>query len=214
MSIHQSERKRGPEGALGTSTALRCAGAALMMGLIALAHLTSFGLGDVTLEHRKPKMRKNIVEAAQKAHPFIKWVGGKGQLLEQLSELLPADLAEERGLIYVEPFVGGGAMLFHMLSTYTNISHAVINDMNGDLVTTYKVVRDQPHPLILRLREMQERYRRCKTEDMRKEFYLQERERYNGRGLSDVEVAALFIFLALLEFVWVSPVMPQVARLV
>ena len=195
MSIHQSERKRGTEGALGTSTALRCAGAALMMGLIALAHFICFGLGDATIMHRKSQMRKDIDDTAQKAHPFIKWVGGKGQLLEQLSELLPADLAEEKELIYVEPFVGGGAMLFHMLLTYTNISHAVINDMNGDLVTTYKIVRDQPNPLISRLREMQERYRRCKTEDMRKEFYLQERERYNGRGLSDVEVAALFIFL-------------------
>lgn len=195
MSIYLGKRNRRAEGNLGVSMALRCAGAVLMMGLITLTHFTCFGKGDATLEHRKSKMQKTIVDTTRKAHPFIKWVGGKGQLLEQLSALLPADLAEEKDLVYVEPFVGGGAMLFHMLSTYTNISHAVINDMNGDLITTYKVVRNQPEALILRLKEMQDKYRRYKTEDERRVYYLQSRERYNERGLSDVEVAALLIFL-------------------
>ena len=56
------------------------------------------------------------------AKPFIKWAGGKGQLLEQLSALLPNGLKDRQGLVYVEPFVGGGAMLFYMLSNYTNIT--------------------------------------------------------------------------------------------
>lgn len=193
--MHQGECNRSTKGALGAFMVLRCASAALMMDLIALSHYTCFGLGNEIPVYKDSNMQKSITATSQKAHPFIKWVGGKGQLLEQLSALLPADLSKEKGLVYVEPFVGGGAMLFHMLSTYTNISHAVINDMNDDLVTTYKVVRDQPNPLIMRLREMQERYRRCKSEDIRKEYYLQERERYNGRGLSDIEIASLFIFL-------------------
>ena len=56
-----------------------------------------------------------------KAKPFIKWVGGKGQLIEQLEALLPADFAERENVTYIEPFVGGGAMLFYMLQTYPNI---------------------------------------------------------------------------------------------
>lgn len=50
-----------------------------------------------------------------KAKPFIKWVGGKGQLIEQLEALLPADFAERKNVTYIEPFVGGGALLFYML---------------------------------------------------------------------------------------------------
>lgn len=192
MNIHQSEQTRRTNGAFCYSDALRCAIAALIMGLVALTHLACLGQIDTT---SVSKMRKTIVDTAQKAHPFIKWVGGKGQLIEQLSELLPEDLATEKDLVYVEPFVGGGAMLFHMLSTYTNISHAVINDMNCDLIATYKVVRDNPEALILRLQEMQDKYRKCTTDEERKKCYLQARESYNGRGHSDVEVAALFIFL-------------------
>lgn len=69
-----------------------------------------------------------------KAKPFIKWVGGKGQLIEQLDRLLPNDFSERKDITYVEPFVGGGAMLFHMLSKYPNIKRAVINDVNSDLL--------------------------------------------------------------------------------
>lgn len=67
-----------------------------------------------------------------KAKPFIKWVGGKGQLIEQLEALLPADFAGRKNVTYIEPFVGGGAMLFYMLQKYPNITSAVINDINPD----------------------------------------------------------------------------------
>ena len=50
-----------------------------------------------------------------KAKPFVKWVGGKGQLIEQLESLLPADFDKWENVTYIEPFVGGGAMLFFML---------------------------------------------------------------------------------------------------
>ena len=56
-----------------------------------------------------------------KAKPFIKWVGGKSQLIEQLKALLPADFLERKDITYIEPFVGGGAMLFYMLQTYPSI---------------------------------------------------------------------------------------------
>ena len=84
-----------------------------------------------------------------KAKPFVKWAGGKGQLIEQLDNLLPKDFPERGNIIYAEPFVGGGAMLFHVLDKYRNIRHAVINDLNADLVTCYKVIKEKPEALIL-----------------------------------------------------------------
>ncbi len=69
-----------------------------------------------------------------KAKPFVKWVGGKGQLIEQLEQKLPADFGNWENATYIEPFVGGGAMLFYMLQQYPNIKRAVINDSYRDNV--------------------------------------------------------------------------------
>lgn len=55
-----------------------------------------------------------------KAKPFINWVGGKGQLIEQLDMLLPPGFKQKQDVTYIEPFIGGGAMLFYMLQTYKN----------------------------------------------------------------------------------------------
>lgn len=77
-----------------------------------------------------------------KAKPFIKWVGGKTQLIGQLEALLPADFDKWEKVTYIEPFVGGGAMLFYMLRTHSNIKSAVINDINSDLTTCYKVMKE------------------------------------------------------------------------
>lgn len=129
-----------------------------------------------------------------KAKPFIKWVGGKGQLLDQLDTLLPEDFAAWRDVTYIEPFVGGGAMLFHLLQTRPNIRRAVINDINPKLTTCYRVVRDNPLQLISRLREIEEYYLGLETEEGRKAYYLQQRDAFNGQ-LQDVEQAAVFIFL-------------------
>lgn len=130
----------------------------------------------------------------EKAKPFIKWVGGKGQLLEQLDELLPVNFAQWEDATYIEPFVGGGAMLFHLLQTYPNISRAVINDINPKLTTCYRVIRDNPRELIDRLKETEDYYKGLKTEECRKDFYLQQRKAFNG-SLPEVEQAAAFIFL-------------------
>ncbi len=90
------------------------------------------------------------------AKPFIKWVGGKTQLIEQLDKLLPSDFGLWNDATYIEPFVGGGAMLFHMLQKYPNIRHAVINDINSDLTTCYKTVRDNPKELIASLQDIEQ----------------------------------------------------------
>lgn len=90
-----------------------------------------------------------------KAKPFIKWVGGKSQLIEQLDAQLPADFGNWDNATYIELFVGGGAMLFYMLQQHPNIKHAVINDINSDLITYYRTVRDYVEELIPALQKIQ-----------------------------------------------------------
>ena len=70
------------------------------------------------------------------ARPFIKWVGGKTQLLEDIKKTLPQDLSHREEMTYVEPFVGGGAVLFWILQEYPNITRAIINDINAELICT------------------------------------------------------------------------------
>ena len=137
-----------------------------------------------------------VVNAKEaKAKPFVKWAGGKGQLLEQLAELLPRDLATRKDFTYIEPFVGGGAMLFYMLSTFPNISRVIINDFNHDLIQCYTAIRNTPDDLIRELEKHQSAYYALKDDDARKAYYLSQRERYNARTTSPIETAALFIFL-------------------
>lgn len=129
------------------------------------------------------------------AKPFVKWAGGKGGLIPTLEMLLPSDLARIDGLTYIEPFVGGGAMLFFMLRKFGNIRKAVINDLNSDLVNAYKMVRDCPEELVGSLSAIEKPYFDIAEETGRKEFYLAMRRRFNAGGLTAVERASCLIFL-------------------
>ena len=130
-----------------------------------------------------------------KAKPFVKWVGGKTQLIEQLEALLPADFDQWNDVTYIEPFVGGGAMLFYMLQKHTNIKSAIINDINPDLTTCYKVVRDNPTELISALKSIQREYYALSTEDARKQFFLLMRDEFNTKALDPIRNTTLFFFL-------------------
>lgn len=130
-----------------------------------------------------------------KAKPFIKWVGGKSQLIEQLDAQLPADFGNWEDITYIEPFVGGGAMLFYMLQRYPNIQHAIINDINTDLATCYRTVRDNPEELISSLQNIQDAYNLLQTEEARKDFFLAARDRYNEKNLDPIENTTKFFFL-------------------
>ena len=129
------------------------------------------------------------------AKPFIKWVGGKTQLIEQLEALLPADFDDWKDVTYIEPFVGGGAMLFYMLRTHSNIKTAVINDINSDLTTCYKVVRDNPFELVNALQQIQAEYYALTSEDERKAFFMQRRDEFNTKSLAPLRNTTLFFFL-------------------
>lgn len=128
------------------------------------------------------------------AKPFVKWVGGKTQLLGDIRKSLPQDLHGRQNVTYVEPFVGGGAVLFWILQEYPNISRAVINDINAELICAYRVVRNDVDMLIDELEKLQSEYVSL-DESARKDYYMLQRERFNGGDKSDTETAALFIFL-------------------
>ena len=106
-----------------------------------------------------------------KCKPFIKWVGGKSQLIEQLEFRLPNDFKAWNDVTYIEPFVGGGAMLFHMLQRFPCITKAVINDINPDLITCYRTVRDNPRQLVESLKYIEDEYYSLNNDDDRKEFF-------------------------------------------
>lgn len=128
------------------------------------------------------------------AKPFVKWAGGKTQLLPEIEQNLPRDFFKKQNLIYVEPFVGGGAVLFWILQKYPNISKAVINDINVELITIYKIIRDNPDKLISRLKRYQREYIPL-DEEGRKEYYLKARKVFNEKKNGEIDNSALFIFL-------------------
>lgn len=128
------------------------------------------------------------------AKPFVKWVGGKTQLLDDIKKTIPPDLRQRESVTYIEPFVGGGAVLFWILQEYPNITKAIINDINPELICTYRVIKENVEALIAELARFQKEYLLL-NEKNRKEFFLAQRTRYNEEINSDIETAALFIFL-------------------
>ena len=130
-----------------------------------------------------------------KAKPFIKWVGGKGQLIPAFERLLPRGLDRLEAVTYIEPFIGGGAMLFYMLRKFSNIRRAVINDLNPDLIRAYQTVKDTPEALIRFLSGIEREYLGIGEEEKRKKFFLDARKRFNAGGMSDVDNTAWLIFL-------------------
>lgn len=128
------------------------------------------------------------------AKPFVKWVGGKTQLLDDIKNTLPHDLSQRGEVIYIEPFVGGGAVLFWILQEYPNITRAIINDINKELICTYRVIKSDVESLILELTRIQTEYLAL-DDTARKNYFLTQRDRFNEKNNSDVETAALFIFL-------------------
>lgn len=128
------------------------------------------------------------------AKPFLKWAGGKGKLLDQLDCFLPQQL-DGRPFTYVEPFVGGGAMLFHMLEKHKEIKHAIINDINPHLITAYRVIKENPQELIERLSEIEHKYYALEEEEIKRTFYLNVREAFNEHKLDNIERTKYLIFL-------------------
>lgn len=129
--------------------------------------------------------------------PFIKWAGGKSQLLPDIKNRYPEELGKSITK-YCEPFVGGGAVLFDILSSYT-IDAILINDINAELANAYRQIKGYPNELVFALSQVQAVFWPMDAEQ-RKEYYYNKRARFNylkinGDEAVNLEKAALFIFL-------------------
>ena len=127
--------------------------------------------------------------------PFVKWVGGKSQLVEQLEKMLPTDGANVLTK-YAEPMVGGGALFFSILSKY-DFEELYISDINAELINAYQTVKNDVDNLIVKLNEMQMLFLPM-DENGRKYYYYTIRDRFNSTILTEetaTEKAAQFIFL-------------------
>lgn len=130
------------------------------------------------------------------AKPFLKWAGGKSQLIKEIECFYP--FKDGNITKYAEPFLGGGAVLFDVLNKF-ELDEIYVSDTNGDLINAYCTVRDDVEYLINTLTEMQKQFVPLNTE-LRKKYYIEKRERFNllkkyGDFDSGVERAALMIFL-------------------
>ena len=127
--------------------------------------------------------------------PFIQWAGGKRKLIPQIIQHLPKNFSELTDVTYIEPFIGGGSMLFYMLSHYSNIRQAIISDKNEKLINAYNAIKLSPTYLIADLQALQNRYYSCNNLNSKKEMYLEIRNKFNENKNGPITEAAFFIFL-------------------
>jgi len=134
----------------------------------------------------KPSRRKapdrSGAAALVEAQPFLKWAGGKSQLLEQFEPFFPQSISS-----YCEPFLGGGAVFFHLKARFPKM-RVVLCDNNSELINCYLVVRDQVQELMARLNEHREQFR-----TQAKPYYYEVRAQLKAGD--QVERAARMIFL-------------------
>ncbi len=117
---------------------------------------------------------------------FLKWAGGKSQILPELRDLFP-NMNKISG--YIEPFIGGGSVFFDIRKNFPFIKkeNCFISDINSELINTYRVVRDHPDELIKEL----ERHQKSHNE----EYYYKIREIFPPGIGNNVEKAGMFIYL-------------------
>jgi DNA adenine methylase len=152
---------------------------------------------------KKQEKTKLLLEnISLKAKPFLKWAGGKGQLLNTFHDLYPAALKEKKIVTYIEPFLGSGAVFFDIAQKY-GIKQAFLYDINEELILVYKVVQRDAARLIEFLFRYQKIYWPLNTEK-RSAYFYEQRANYNTQRFnidyttySDTWIprAAQFIFL-------------------
>ena len=118
------------------------------------------------------------------ARPFLKWAGGKGQLLGQIGRHLPPGMEEGRLTKYAEPFIGGGAVFFLIANDF-DVREFFISDMNEDLVLAYRTIQQQVENLIERLEEIKRQYLQL-DRIRRQEYFYEARRSFNQRRASSL----------------------------
>jgi DNA adenine methylase len=117
-------------------------------------------------------------EVSIEAKPFLKWAGGKNQLLMEFNKILPQKILRNKKIHnYVEPFVGGGAMFFFLRNNY-KIKRSMLIDVNRELILGYKVIQNNYKELIHELHVLKDDYL-SKSEEIRKDYYYEIRSAYN-----------------------------------
>ncbi len=134
------------------------------------------------------------IECTRIAKPFLKWAGGKTQLIEEIKNNLP-EIVFREPFTYIEPFVGSGAVLFWLLNHFPNMKKAVINDINKELIDTYDTIANSPQQLISVLEDLQNKYYILEDEEAKKNFYYEKRNLFNIKSEEKLIQSALFIFL-------------------
>ena len=114
----------------------------------------------------------------EKARPFLKWAGGKTQLLDEIEQRLPQGLSTGEIDTYIEPFVGGGAVFFHIAQNYTHLKRFYILDVNQDLINCYNKIKTNVDVLIDELRSLETAFLRKRSG--RKDFYYEIRDQFNA----------------------------------
>ena len=129
--------------------------------------------------------------------PFVKWAGGKGSLLNQLKNYYPLELRNGEIECYIEPFIGGGAVLIDILQNY-KVKEAYAFDINFDLINSYNIIKNNVDELITNLKLLEKEYLSLGKDD-RKKFFYNIRKQYNSYRLTKDEMslqkATEFIFL-------------------
>ena len=119
------------------------------------------------------------------AQPFMKWAGGKRQLITQLESYFPEKIQAGKIKKYAEAFIGGGALFFFIAQKYPTIERFFISDINRELILTYKTIQQDADSLISFLQELEHTYL-SKDEEERKSFFYQTRNEFNAK-LSDID---------------------------
>ena len=119
------------------------------------------------------------VIAEKLAKPFLKWAGGKTQLLDEIDKRLPKDKIRTGQIeTYVEPFVGGGAVFFHIAQNYNDIKRFYLLDVNQDLINCFNEIKTNVDALIDELRSLETAFLRKRSG--RKDFYYEIRDQFNA----------------------------------
>lgn len=116
-------------------------------------------------------------------------------MIKVIERYLPHDFDRLKDLTYVEPFVGGGAMLFHMLQKHQNIKRIIINDINADLIGAYEQIRQDPDALIKLIKEISAEYLSVENILIRQEIYYRMRDCFNAMSKEDALRIPYFLFL-------------------
>jgi DNA adenine methylase len=127
------------------------------------------------------------------AKPFVKWAGGKTSVLSQIISYYPKELLDGKVQTYIEPFLGGGAVLINILENY-NVEHCIAIDSNSNLINCYNCIKFNLDELLVELELIKQTFLAFSNND-RPAFYYKTRDTYNTFNNDDIKQAAYFIFL-------------------